>query len=52
MQALMTRNKRTPLDSFARQTLSIAIRADPAQLLDALWTELASSQERQSGTLY
>jgi hypothetical protein len=52
VQALMTTNKRTPLEHFARQTLSEAIRADAAQLLDAFWTEMDLKQEHQSGTLH
>ena len=50
MQALMTTNRRTPLDQFLRQTLPEATRADAAELLDALWKELAVKQEQQSGT--
>ena len=48
-QALMSMNKRTPLDQFVRQTLSEATRADAADSLDALWTQLALQREQQSG---
>lgn len=45
----MTANKRTPVAQYVRQTQPEAVRADAAQLMDALWAELTSHTEQQSG---